>query len=140
MRENLQTHSGNRIVVEFDGKVIGLVQSVKMADSYPMEEAVGIGDIHVQEYVPTKATHILTVSALVMMRHNMRDAGVAPQNGDDVLRGLVFDLCIYSKDSGRLLRKYIGCSYESGDTTITANKIVAQTATLKALDVVGTSL
>lgn len=27
MRQNVKTHTGNRIVVEFDGKTIGLVQS-----------------------------------------------------------------------------------------------------------------
>lgn len=58
-RENLQTRTGNRIVVLFDGKQVGLVQSVGMSDDYAPEPASGIGDIHVAEYVPTMARHSL---------------------------------------------------------------------------------
>lgn len=138
MRQNINTHSGNRIAVEFDGKVIGLVQSVTMKDNYGHAEAIGIGDIHVQEHVPTKAAHDLSVDTMVLFKGNLRDAGIAPQNGDDVLGGVVFDLCIYSKDTGQLLRKYIGCTYVSGEMKVEAQKIVMNKGEFKALDVVGT--
>ncbi|PWC44276.1 hypothetical protein [Azospirillum sp. TSO22-1] len=140
MRQNLKTHSGNRIAVELDGKVVGLVQSVMAKDNYGLQDAIGIGDIHVQEHIPTKADHALTVDTMVLFRGNLRDAGVAPQNGDDVLRGVVFDLCIYSKDTGQLLRKYIGCSYLSGELKVEAQKIVMNKGDFKALDVVGTAM
>lgn len=140
MRQNVKTHTGNRIVVEFDGKTIGLVQSVRAQDSYGLEDASGIGDIHVQEHVPTKAVHTLSVSVMALFRKNMRDVGIAPQNGDDALQGLVFDVCFYSKDTGQLLRKYIGCSYDSGDLDVSAHRIVMQSGQLKALDVVGADL
>jgi len=135
---NLKTRSGNRIVVVFDGKQIGLVQSVRASDDYAPEPASGIGDIHVQEYVPTMARHSLSVSTMVLNQGSMLAAGIAMENGDAVLQGLVFDIEVYSKDDGTLLRKYVGCSYASGDLEFSKHAIVMSSGTFNALDVVGT--
>jgi hypothetical protein len=135
---NLKTRSGNRIVVVFDGKQIGLVQSVRASDDYAPEPASGIGDIHVQEYVPTMARHSLSVSTMVLNQGSMLAAGIAMENGDAVLQGLVFDIEVYSKDDGTLLRKYVGCSYASGDLEVSKHAIVMSSGTFNALDVVGT--
>jgi len=137
---NLQTQSGNRIVVEFDNKGIGLVQSVRMADNYGLEPASGIGDIHVIENVPSKAIHTVSVNSMVLFVGSMRAAGIAALNGDAALAGLVFDIVIYSKDTGKVLRKYVSCSYESGDVDVQAHRIVMETAQFKALDVTGDGL
>lgn len=139
-QQNLKTRSGNRLVVVLDGKQVGLVQSVRMSDDYSPEPASGIGDIHVQEYVPTMARHTLSVSNMVLNRGSLREAGIAPENGDAVLQGLVFDIEVYSRDDGALLRKYVGCSYASGDVDITKHAIVMASATFNALDVTGTTL
>lgn len=136
--QNLKTRSGNRIVVVFDGAQIGLVQSVRMNDDYSPEPASGIGDIHVQEYVPTMARHSLSVSSMVLNRGSMRQAGIAVENGDAMLLGLVFDIEVYSKDDATLLRKYTGCSYASGDLEVSKHAIVMQSGTFNALDVAGT--
>ncbi|BCP56316.1 hypothetical protein K32_49330 [Kaistia sp. 32K] len=137
MRQNLQTRSGNRIAVVFDGKQIGLVQSVRANDDYSPEAASGIGDIHAQEYVPTMARHSLSVSAMLLNRGAMLQAGIVMENGEAVLQGLVFDLEVYSKDDGQLLRKYIGCSYASGDLEVNKHAIIMQSAQFYALDVTG---
>lgn len=139
MKSNVKTRSGNRVVVVFDGKQIGLVRSVRANDDYSPEPASGIGDIHVQEYVPTMARHSLSVSAMVLIKGAMLEAGIAAENGDAMLQGLVFDLEVYSKDDGKLLRKYIGVSYASGDIDISAHQIIVQSGQFNALDVVGTS-
>lgn len=136
-QRNLKTRSGNRIVVVYDGKQIGLIQSVRMNDDYGPEPASGIGDIHVQEYVPTMARHSLSVTYMVLNRGAMRQAGIASVNGDDALRGIVFDIETLSKDDGELLRKYVGCSYASGDLEISKHAIVMANAMFNALDVVG---
>lgn len=139
MKTNLKTRSGNRIAVVFDGKQIGLLQSVRANDDYSPEPASGIGDIHVQEYVPTMARHTLSVSAMLLNRGAMLEAGIAMENGDAVLQGLVFDFEVYSKDDGTLLRKYIGCSYASGDLEVSKHAIVMQSGQFNALDVTGTA-
>jgi hypothetical protein len=134
---NLKTRSGNRIA--FDGKQIGLIQSVRMNDDYSPEPASGIGDIHIQEYVPTQARHSLSVSSMVLNKGAMLQAGVASENGDGMLQGVVFDIEVYSKDDGTLLRKYTGCSYASGDMEVSKHAIVMQSAQFNALDVSGTA-
>ncbi len=139
MKQNVKTRSGNRVVVVFDGKQIGMVRSVRLNDDYSPEPASGIGDIHVQEYVPTMARHSISVSQMVLVKGAMLEAGIAAENGDAMLQGLVFDLEWYSKDDGQLLRKYVGCSYASGDIDINAHQIIVASGQFNALDVVGTA-
>lgn len=159
-RQNLKTYSGNRITVEFDGAVIGLVQSLRLSDNYGLEDASGIGDIHVQEHVPSKAVHSVAVTNMTLFAGNMRDTGIAYENGDQALQGLVFDIVVYgdtapgSPDNvapgavgdplqgvtGAPLRTIIGCSFDSGDVDVTAHRIVVQTGQFKALDVIGTGI
>ena len=139
MRQNLKTRSGNRIVVVFDGKQVGLIQNVSANDDYSPEPASGIGDIHAQEYVPTMARHSLSVSAMMLNRGALLEAGIAPENGDAMLQGLVFDFEVFSKDDGILLRKYVGCSYASGSIEVSKHAIVVQSAQFNALDVAGTA-
>lgn len=136
-QQNLRTRSGNRIAVVYDGQQVGLIQSVRANDDYSPEPASGIGDIHALEYVSTMARHSLSVTYMVLKRGAMRQAGIAAINGDDMLRGLVFDIEILSKDDGELLRKYVGCSYASGDLEVSKHSIVMANAMFNALDVVG---
>ncbi len=137
---NLKTRSGNTCAVLFGGVQIGLLQSIRASDDYSPEPASGIGDIHVQEWVPTMARHSLSVQAMVLDKGAMMTAGIAQENGDAVLKGLVFDVVVYDGSSGSALRKYVGCSYASGDIEVTKHAIVMQTAQLYALDVSGTAM
>lgn len=134
---NLKTRSGNRCIVLLDSKQVGMMQSVRMNDDYGPEPASGIGDIHAQEYVPSMARHNLNVTNMVLNVGSLRQAGVAAINGDDMLRGLVFDIEVMDKDNGTLLRKYVGCSYASGDMEVSKHAIVMSNAVFNALDVVG---
>lgn len=137
MKQNVKTQSGNRVVVVFDGKQVGLIQSVSMSDDYGPEPASGIGDIHALEHVPTMARHSLSVSNMVLKRNSMLEVGIAMENGDAVLQGLVFDFEWYDKDTGALLRKYVGCSYASGSIDVQKHAIVMQSGQFNALDVTG---
>jgi hypothetical protein len=132
--------SGNRIVAEFGGTVIGLIQSVRFSDNYGQEDASGVGDIHVIEHVPSKAVHTVSVSRMVLRIDRMRSAGLIPENGDAVLQGKVFDIVLYSRDTGLALRKAISCSYDSGDIDVSAHRIVMESAQFKALDASGTGV
>ena len=140
MERNLKTFSGNRIEVQLDGRKVGLIQSMRASDNYGLEDASGIGDIHVIEHVPSKAVHILSITAMTLFKGNLRDAGIAPENGAAVLQGHVFDVAVYSKDTGKSLVVYTGCSYDSGDVDISAHRIVMQSGSFKALDRRGNAL
>jgi hypothetical protein len=123
-----------------DNNLVGLAQSVRASDDYGPEPASGIGDIHVQEYVPSMARHAISVSAMVLNVGSLRQLGVAPENGDAMLKGLVFDFVTVSKDDGSVLRKYMGCSFASGDIEISKHAIVMNNAQYNALDVQGTGI
>lgn len=137
---NLLARSGNRVIVKFDGQQIGLIQSVRMNDDYSPEPASGIGDIHVAEYVPTMARHQISVSSMILFIGAMREAGIATEDGDGMLEGKVFDIVIESKDDGSELRKYMGCSYASGDVEVQKHAIIMSNAQFNALNVTGTGL
>ena len=134
---NLKTRTGNRIIAVLDGQQGGLIQSIRGNDDYSPEPASGVGDIHVQEYVPTMARHSLNVSNMVLKIGSLRSLGIAAENGDAMLAGKVFDFEVYDKDTGVLLRKYLNCSYASGDIEVTKHAIVMANAVFNALDVVG---
>lgn len=138
MQQNRKVRSGNRIVITYDGFQVGVIQSVRMNDDYSPEPASGIGDIHVQEWVPTMARHSLTVSRMILENDKMRERGIMSENGDAVLEGLVFDIETYSKDDGTLLRKYTGCSYASGDLEVSKHSILMGSGQFNALNVSGT--
>jgi len=140
--EHRIVNSGNRIEIQFDGKVVGLVQSLRMNDSYDPQPASGIGDIHVQEYVPSMARHELSAESMVLFTKNLRDSGIAMENGDAVLQGLVFDIVVYGRDpkNSGVLRKYTKVSFTSGDVTIQKHAILVANAQFLALDVTGTRI
>lgn len=137
---NVKTRSGNRIVVLLDDKEVGLLQSVRGSDDYAPEPASGIGDIHVQEHVPTMARHMVSVSSMVLFQKNLRDQNITPENGDTMLLGMIFDIVVMAKDDGAVLRKYKGCSFASGDVEVTKHAIVMASGQFNALDVQGSGL
>lgn len=137
---NLKARSGNRVIVKFDGKQIGLVQSVRMSDDFGPEPASGIGDIHVAEYVPTMARHSISVSSMILFTGAMREAGIHTVDGDEALEGKVFDIVVESKDDNTELRKYTGCSYASGDVEVSKHAILVTNGQFNALNVTGTGV
>jgi len=136
-QQNQKVRSGNRVVIFMDGVKVGLLQSVSMNDDYGPEPASGIGDIHVQEHVPTMARHTISVTQMVLNRGALRQLGVTAENGDDVLQGLVFDIETQSRDDNTTLRKYVGCSYASGSVDVTKHAIIVSSGQFNALDVTG---
>ena len=154
---NIRVHSGNRMDMIMDGTIIGLVQSARLADSYALEDASGIGDIHVVEHVPTKAVHTVSITNMCIFAgvvattnffagqavplRGLNGAGYTV-NGDAAMAGLVFDLVIMGNvvsggGVGGEMRAYVDCSYDSGDVEVSAHRIVMASGQFKALDVRG---
>lgn len=132
---NQRVKTGNRFIISFDGKNLGVCKSVDMRDDYGVEPVSGIGSINVIEHVPTLARHTLTVEEVTMDANSMLSLGLASENGDIMLEGKVFD--ITATDGKGLMRKYIGCSYASGSVSIRGNAVVVSNATFNALTVSG---
>jgi hypothetical protein len=90
--------------------------------------------------VPSKATHTVSVTAMTLFTGNLRDQGITVVNGDGALLGLVFDIVIYSRDTGLPMRAAKSCSFDSGTISVEAHRIVSADAQFKALDVTGAGL
>lgn len=135
---NQVVRSGNRIIAKFDNKEIGLLQDIRFTEDYQPTEASGIGNIHVQEWVPTMARYQISSRFMLLNKQSMYNAGIVPKDGDDVLQGLVFDIEVLDKTTGKTLRKYIGCSYANGDVEVTKHQIVVTLANFNCLTAVGT--
>lgn len=135
---NHQVQSGNNVVFLCGGVRVGLAQSVNASDSYGLDVASGIGDIHGVEAVPTRADHRLSVQTMMLRRGALLKQGIAVENGDGALKGLVFDIELYDKTTGELIRKYWKCSYDSGSLDVSKHAIVMQSGQFIALDVTGT--
>lgn len=134
---NVKLNTGNRIQIEVGGAKVGFAQSYRASDSYALEQASGIGDVHVLENVPTRANHRITLNGMILITGGMRAQGISIQNGDAAMQGLVLDVVIYSRDTGLPLRAYKQCSFDSGDVEVGAHRIVMETANFIALDATG---
>jgi hypothetical protein len=135
---NLQTRSANRVAVVFDGKQVGAMRSLDMNDDYGHEPQYGIGDAEPFEHVPTAARYSLSCSQVVLSRKSLRQLSLTQENASGVLKGLVFDIEVFDKDTGELLSKYIGCSYTGGSVQINANAVLIASANFVALTRSGT--
>ena len=137
MKQNLKVRSANLARVVLDGIEVGLLQNVSMNDDYSPEGASGIGDIHVQEHVPTMARHSLSVGKLALRKASLYKAGILPENGEDVLKGNVFDIEVFDKATGEVMRKYLSCTYASGSIEVSKHAIISFNCQFMALDVAG---
>lgn len=131
---NLKFKTGNRVEIMLDGALVGGAQSLDEQFDLSPEPGSGIGDIHVQEYVPTLARHTVHLTNMVL-RATGRLSG-ATENGDAALQGLVFDIMVVDKDGG-LLRKLTQASFAQGSLEVRKHAIVSASATFNALDASG---
>ncbi|MBI9086792.1 MAG: hypothetical protein JEZ11_24560 [Desulfobacterales bacterium] len=137
MKQNLQVRSANLARVVIDGQEVGLLQNISMNDDYGPEAASGIGDLLVQEHVPTLARHSLSVGKLALRKTSLIKMGIVPENGEAVLKGNIFDVEVFDKSSGDVIRKYLGCTYASGSVEINKHAIISYNCQLMAMDVAG---
>lgn len=129
--------SGNGIVIYMDGQPVGGARSLRSSFGVNPEAVREIGNIDPQEHVPTAADYNLSLTGVVLSSGSLREKGIIPENGDGALVGTVFDIVQMDKSTGRVLAKYTGCSYASGDVEISANAVVVNNATFMALGKTG---
>lgn len=130
--------TGNEVRVAIDGVELELLQSIRFTDDYGHEAASGIGDIHVQEHVPTVARHTATMSKLAVPRETAIELGIVSENGDSALQGRVFDIEVFDRKSGVLIRKIINCVNIGGDIAFTAHRMIMTDAQFQGRDASGT--
>jgi hypothetical protein len=154
--QNAIVRSSNRFTIKIGGVVVGLLQDLRCQDDYSPEPASGIGDIHVKEYVPTMARHTISTSQACMFTASLRNLGISFENGDDALKGMVFDIEVNDRitqlsvsegistevlmgaegSSGTVLRRYEKCSFASGDIEIRKHAMIVTSATINACNAI----
>lgn len=137
---NRLAHSANQVVIRQDNSIVGVIQSLRANDDFAPEPLSGVGDITVQEHVPTVARYSLNVSYMSLRRQSMFSEQVAFETPEDALVGTIFDIEVQDKDTGAILRKYEGCSFASGDVEITKHQIIVTNAQFLALRASGLML
>lgn len=131
------TVTGNNVDVFINGQKLQVMTTLRATDDYGLEPVTEVGNIHVREYVPTVARHAVSISKFLMSGESAITAGIITMNGDDAMVGRTFDIEIFSKASGVLLRKYINASNTSGDVSLQANRLIVTDANFVATDVTG---
>lgn len=137
---NRNIRSGNLTYVYLDGQQIGAAQDVTMDFDLAPEPVYGIGDIDPIENVPTRASYRVSVTQAVLERKSLLALGLIPENGDAALQGLVMDFIKVDRITGAVIRKYIGCSYASGQISTRASGNLSVTGQFMALGAQGVGL
>lgn len=132
--------SANRVLVKFAGKMVGIVSSLDMRDSFNPEPIYGIGEAEPFENVVTRVAYHLSAVSVALLGNNLRAAGIAYENASDALRGRTFEVEVYSKDTNRLFRKYTGVSISDQDVSIRGNQVISQNVSMVATGCRGRSL
>ena len=122
-QQNVFVRSSNRFTITMGNTVIGLLQDLRCQDDYSPEPASGIGSINVCEYVPTLARYTISTSQACMFIASLRKIGVSFENGNDAMKGMVFDIKIYDRIQqasvvapGATSRNKEVTMFEEGDT------------------------
>lgn len=149
------TRSGNRIVVLFGGHIVGLVQSVQLADDYGVQPANRLGSLESVELVPLEANHTINVSLMMLSRDGLYKTGAGKATKSEVLiphsgvnsdttntnksaiAGKELEIVVHAinKDGtlGDPLVWYHRCVYSSGNVDVTNNRLTVSNATFRAV-------
>lgn len=138
--QNRNVRSGNLVYVYLDGQQIGAAQDASLEMDFAPEPVYGIGDIDPIENVPTRASYRLSVTQAVLNLQSLMAKGLIPENGDAALQGMVMDFVKVDRVTGQVIRKYIGCSYASGNISTRANGVIQVSGTFMALGAQGMGL
>lgn len=113
-----------------------------VADSDANDEAVsGFGDAHIISVVPTAVTFHITVSKFVMTLEQVAQATdntiIVPATVSDYLTQIPFDIEVFSKTTGNLVRKWTSCVTLRHTANFERHRVVILDATFQGLDAKG---
>ncbi len=127
--------TANEAVVVFNGKPLGTLTSVTFDRRYGQEPQRTIGNINPVENVPTAADYSVSAGMLVLTEDDLVKNGLLPEDAEAILTGNTFDILAMHKTSGKVRIAAVGCSLDSDNIQISANRVISTNATFKALDI-----
>lgn len=124
--------TGATVLLKIKGQVVGRAQSLDPRISYGTEGVYEIGSIMPQEHVQNRYEGVFTLERYMLRETDLADVGYIGL-GEDILKKDVLDIEVINKWDNKTLRVYRGCTFSDYTTTIRANAIAGENATVQFL-------
>lgn len=124
--------TGAIVLLKIKGQVVGRAQSLDPRISYGTEGVYEIGSIMPQEHVQNRYEGTFTLERYMLRESDLADAGYIGL-GEDILQKDILDIEVINKWDNKTLRVYRGCTFSDYTTTIRANAIAGENATVQFL-------
>lgn len=124
--------TGATVLLKIKGQVVGRAQSLDPKISYGTEGVYEIGSIMPQEHVQNRYEGTFTLERYMLRESDLADAGYIGL-GEDILQKDILDIEVINKWDNKTLRVYRGCTFSDYTTTIRANAIAGENATVQFL-------
>ncbi len=124
--------TGATVLLKIKGQVVGRAQSLDPRISYGTEGVYEIGSIMPQEHVQNRYEGTFTLERYMLRETDLADVGYIGL-GEDILKKDVLDIEVINKWDNKTLRVYRGCTFSDYTTTIRANAIAGENATVQFL-------
>lgn len=124
--------TGATVLLKIKGQVVGRAQSLDPRISYGTEGVYEIGSIMPQEHVQNRYEGTFTLERYMLRNTDLADVGYIGL-GEDILQKDIIDIEVINKWDNKTLRVYRGCTFSDYTTTIRANAIAGENATVQFL-------
>lgn len=124
--------TGATVLLKIKGQVVGRAQSLDPRISYGTEGVYEIGSIMPQEHVQNRYEGTFTLERYMLRETDLADVGYIGL-GEDILQKDILDIEVINKWDNKTLRVYRGCTFSDYTTTIRANAIAGENATVQFL-------
>ncbi len=124
--------TGATVLLKIKGQVVGRAQSLDPRISYGTEGVYEIGSIMPQEHVQNRYEGTFTLERYMLRNTDLADVGYIGL-GEDILKKDIIDIEVINKWDNKTLRVYRGCTFSDYTTTIRANAIAGENATVQFL-------
>lgn len=129
-REREQSvHTGNTILIKYNGVVVGKAQGLDARRSFGTEGVYEIGSIMPQEHVQLRYEGSFTLERYLVKTNDLAKAGIAAL-GVEILEKGVLDFEVIDKLTNETVRVYRGCTTSDYSENFRVGAISGENATI----------
>lgn len=119
-----------------NGELVPVLSQLTLDDDYGLQPLSGVGDGHVQEWIPGQFTHRATLAKALFKPESLFASKIIPENGDVIMQGVEYDVEVFFKDGGTA-RKLENAKCGTNSTRLRMHGILEVDATFVGRDVSG---
>ncbi len=124
--------TGATVLLKINGRQVGRAQSLDPRISFGTEGVYEIGSIMPQEHVQNRYEGSFTLERYMLRNENLASVGYIGL-GEDILKKDIIDIEVINKWDNKTLRVYRGCTFSDYTSTVRANAIAGENATVQFL-------